>query len=184
MDEVVAGREVGDAVLELVDVEVVERGQVGGGAVEPQLGLGLDAAPQAAAVPALLPAPQELAPGLAEGVEGADHHEVAHRAGADGAAAQAVDEVVEGFVGAVLAFGDDGLASVLAQVAHVVEPDAHGVLGLNRQGSTRSRNRRSVAPWSCRLGVGTLPGGGWAPRWGVDVAGAGGCDWLRQAADV
>jgi hypothetical protein len=37
MDQVVAGRKIGDAVLELVDVEVVESGQFRGRAVQPQL---------------------------------------------------------------------------------------------------------------------------------------------------
>ena len=105
-------------------------------------------------MPSLLPAPQELAPGLAEGVEGADHHEVAHGAGADGAAAQAVDEVVEGYVGAARAFGDDRFAAVLAEVAHVVEADAHGVLGLNRQGSIGLEIAIRLRQ-ACRLGVGT-----------------------------
>src|SRR5262245_38157782 len=42
MDEVVAGREVGDAVLELVGVEVVDARQLGRGGVEAELGLPVD----------------------------------------------------------------------------------------------------------------------------------------------
>src|SRR5438067_4597262 len=79
MDEVVAGREVGDAVLELVGVEVVDVGEGGGGAVESQLGLLVDASAQALAVPSLLPAPQQLPARLAERVERADHGKVAYR---------------------------------------------------------------------------------------------------------
>src|SRR5258706_16328864 len=105
-------------------------------------------------MPPLLPAPQELAPGLAERVEGADHDEVAHRTRTDGAAAKAVDEIVERPVGAAPALDDDGLASVLAEVAHVVEPDAHRVVSLNRQGFDIFEIAISCV-LACRLGVGT-----------------------------
>ncbi len=54
VDEVVACRKIGDAVLELVDVEGVEIRQAGRDRVQPQLRLGLDAATQPVAVPALL----------------------------------------------------------------------------------------------------------------------------------
>src|SRR5882672_5466520 len=101
------------------------------------------------AVPSFLPAPQELAPGLPECVEGADHHEVAHSARADGPAAQAVDEVVERFVGAALALGNDCLAALLAEVAQVVEAYAHRVLGLNRQCSSSFQIAIKFAP-ACR----------------------------------
>ena len=47
------------------------------------------------AVPALLPAPEQLASRPAERVEGADHDEVADRARAHRAATQAIDEIVE-----------------------------------------------------------------------------------------
>src|SRR5713226_7637642 len=100
MDEVVAGRKIGDAVLELVDVEVVELGQAGRDGFELEFRLRLDAAPQSVAVPSLLPAPEQLAAWPPEPVEGADHDEVAHGVGADGAAAQAVEEIVERGVGA------------------------------------------------------------------------------------
>jgi len=86
-------------------------------------------------VPSLLPAPEERAARIAEGVEGADHDEVADRARADGAAAEAAEEVIEGKKrAAALAVGDDRLAPLFAEVANVVEADAHGVLGLNREG--------------------------------------------------
>src|SRR5438067_8148230 len=88
VDEVVAGREVGDAVLELVGVEVVDVGEGGGGAVESKLRLLGDATAQALAVPSLLPAPQQLAAWLAQRVERADHGKVAHGARTDGTAAQ------------------------------------------------------------------------------------------------
>src|SRR5258708_20159863 len=86
------------------------------------------------AVPALLPAPQQLSARLPEPVEGAHHDEVAHSAGADGAAPKTVDEIIEGGIGATGAFGDDRLAPILAEVADVVEADAHAVGVLNRQG--------------------------------------------------
>src|ERR1700730_2429904 len=87
------------------------------------------------AVPTLLPAPQKLTPRPAEPVERAHHHEVANGSGTDRSAAEAVDEVVEGGVRAVLfSFLDDALATFLAEVADVVEADAHGVGVLNRQG--------------------------------------------------
>ena len=87
------------------------------------------------AVPSLLPAPEQLAPRLAECVEGADHDEVADRARAHGRAAQPVEKIVEGGVRAVGALIDDRLAPVLAEVADVVEADTHGVgHRLNRQG--------------------------------------------------
>ena len=73
---------------------------------------------------------------MAETIESADHHEVAHGARADGSAAQAIVEVVEGSVSGMCALRDDGLATFLAEVAHVVEADAHCVVGLNRQGSS------------------------------------------------
>src|SRR5207248_9132217 len=98
VDEVVAGREVGDAVLELIGVEVVDVGEGGGGAVESKLRLLGDAAAKALAVPSLLPAPQQLAAGFAERVERADHGEVAHGAWTDGSAAEAVEEIVEGLI--------------------------------------------------------------------------------------
>src|SRR6202166_5292856 len=133
MDEVVAGRKVRDAVLELVGVEGVDVGEGGRGAVEAQLGLLLDALAQALAVPPLLPAPEELAARLAKRVEGADHDEGADRARADRRAAQPVEEIVEGGVWAVGTLRDDRLAAFLAEVADVVEADAHGVgHGLDR----------------------------------------------------
>src|SRR5712691_11919211 len=87
------------------------------------------------AVPSLVPAPEEFPSRPAEPIEGADHYEVAHCTGANGAAAEAVDEIVEGGVGAgVGAFVDDRLAAVVAEVAHVVEADTHPVCVLNNLG--------------------------------------------------
>src|ERR1700681_4400874 len=94
----------------------------------------LDAFAQAMALPALLPGPEELAARLAEGVEGADHDEVADGAGADEGAAEPVEKIVERGVGAVCTLVDDRLAALLAEVADVVKTNAHGVgHGLNRQ---------------------------------------------------
>src|SRR4029077_5878805 len=121
--------------------------------VQPQLRLGGYATPEAVAVPSLLPAPQQLAPGLTEGVETADHHEVAHGAGANGPAAQAVEEIVERLEWAALAFGDDRFATVLAEVADIVEPDTHGVFGLNNLGS-QGPEIAILFLAVCRLGVG------------------------------
>src|ERR1700719_3179909 len=121
MDEVVAGREVRDAVLELVGVKGVDVGEGGRGAVEAQLGLLLDALAQALPVPPFLTAPEELAARLAERVKSADHDEVAHRARADRGAAKPVEEIVEGREGTVSALVDDRLATFLPQVADVVE---------------------------------------------------------------
>src|SRR5436305_7810815 len=119
-----AGREVGDAVLELVGVELVDGRQRGRGGAEAELGLRLDSLAEAAAVPPLLPAPEQLAAGPAEAVERADHDEVAHGFGADRAAAKAIEEVVERGEGAVaIALGDDGVPAGLAEVADVVEAD-------------------------------------------------------------
>src|SRR6266849_6998249 len=160
MDEVVAGRKIGDAVLELVDVEVVELGQARRDGFELEFRLRFDAASQSVAVPSLLPAPEQLAAWPAEPVEGADHDEVANGVGADGATAESVEEIVEGGEGAGPgAFGDDRVASVLAEVAHVVEADAHGVGLLNRQGCQVFGIH---IPWLqvCRWGEGTGQEGG------------------------
>src|SRR6202521_2433143 len=127
MDEMVAGGEIRDPVLELIGVEVVDCGQVWRGAVESQLGLFLDASTQAVTMPSLLPAPEELASGLAERVEGADHDEVADRARADGGSSKSVEEIVEGGVGSMGALVHDRFAAILAEVADVVEADPHGV---------------------------------------------------------
>src|SRR5260370_10275788 len=122
------------------------------------------------AVPALLPAPQQLSARLPEPVEGAHHDEVAHSAGADGAAPKAVDEIVEGGVDATGAFGDDRLATILAEVADVVEADAHAVGVLNRQGC---RGFEIPIPWPQvgRLGEETGQKGG--PRRGLPIFGRG-----------
>ena len=93
---------------------------------------------------------------MAETVERAHHHEVAHGAGPDGSAAQAVQEIVEGPIGAALALGDDCVPALLTKVAHVFEADAHGVLGLNRQGSHPFQISIRFAA-VCRLGEGTGP---------------------------
>src|SRR5207244_1608037 len=83
---------------------------------------------QALAVPSLLPAPQQLPARLAQRVERADHGKVAHGAWTDGPTAEAAEEIVEGLVEtAPVAFLDDGLAAFLAQVADIVEADAHGI---------------------------------------------------------
>src|SRR5207245_8718819 len=87
------------------------------------------------AVPSLLPAPEQLAPRSTEPVERAHHHEVSHGARTDPTASEAIDEVVERGVGpVVLPFLDDGLATFFAEVADVVEADAHGMGVLMRQG--------------------------------------------------
>src|SRR6266700_6874926 len=137
----------------------------------------MDSLAQAPAVPSLLPAPKQIAPGPAETVEGAHHHEVAHGAGADGAAEKAIEKSVEGGVGAAtLAFGDDGLASVLAEVADVVEPDAHAV-GLNNLGCG---DFEISIPWPQvgRLGEGTGQQGG--PSRGLPVFGRGAIRNVRR----
>src|SRR6202011_593407 len=110
-------------------------GQVGSRAVETQRGLFLDPSAQAVTMPSLLPAPEELAAGLGERIEGTDHDEVANRARPNGGAAKSVEEIVEGRVRSVGTLIDDCFAAVLSQVPHVVEADAHGVgQGLNRLG--------------------------------------------------
>src|SRR5260221_13684065 len=122
------------------------------------------------ALPALLPTPQQLSTWLPEVIEGAHHEEVAHGAGADGAAAKAVDEIVEGGIGAAGAFGDDRLAPILAEVADVVEADSHAVGVLNRQGC---RSFEISIPWPQvgRLGEETGQKGG--PRRGLPIFGRG-----------
>src|SRR4029077_3928512 len=151
MDEVVAGREIGDAVLELVDVEIVELGKAGRYRFQLQLRLRLDAAPQHAAVPSLLPAPQQLAAWPAEPVERADHDEVADGMRADGAAAEAVEEIVKRGVGAAAdALGDDGLASILTEVADIVEADSHRP-GQNRHDMRVWRQKFVWEPYETRV---------------------------------
>src|SRR2546425_6739052 len=126
VDEVVAGRQVGDPVLELVGVEGVDRRQCRRGSVEAQLGLLVDASPQAFAVPPFLPAPQQLAPRLAESVEGPDHDQVADGARADRSTTQPAQVIIESRVWpAPVTLVDDRLPTLLAEVAHVIESDAH-----------------------------------------------------------
>src|SRR2546421_10169577 len=97
------------------------------------------------AMPALLPAPQKIAPLLSEVVEGAGHDQVAEGTWADWASAQPVEEVVEGPVGPAPApFFDDRFASVLAEGADVVEADAHGVVIGSRQQLRQASNVRAV----------------------------------------
>src|SRR5438552_7696339 len=128
VDEVVAGREIGDPVLELVGVEIVDVRQGGRGPIESQLGLFVDAAPETFAVPPFLPSPEQLATRLLEAVKGPHHDQVADRLWTDRTAAKAAEKVVEGFVGSLVgAFVDDRLATLFTEVADVVETDAHGI---------------------------------------------------------
>ncbi len=77
-------------------------------------------------MPTLLPSPRELSARLAERVEGAHHGEVADGSRSDRPATQPSEEVVERAIGATsAALVDDRLATFLAQVADVVEADAH-----------------------------------------------------------
>ena len=78
-------------------------------------------------------------------VEGADHDQVADGTRADWASAQPVEEVVEGPVGPAPApFFDDRFASVLAEVADVVEADAHCVVIVSGQQLRQASNVRAV----------------------------------------
>ena len=83
---------------------------------------------------------------------------------------EAVQKTVERDIRAPsLALGDDGLAPVFAEVAHVVEPDAHAV-GLNNLGCGVFE---ISIPWPQvgRLGEGTGQQGG--PRRGLSIFGRG-----------
>src|SRR6266508_5192586 len=129
VDQVVAGREIRDPVLELVGVELIDVGKRGRSAGKTELCLLVDPAAEAFAVPSLLPSPGELAPWLAEGVEGADHDQVADRTGTDRPTTQPAQEIVERPVWTFgVAFLDDRLATLLTQVADIVEADPHRVL--------------------------------------------------------
>ena len=90
----------------------------------------VDAAPESFAVPPLLPAPQQLATGLSEPVEGADHDEVADRTRTDRSAAEPAQVIIESSVrSAAIALADNRFAALLAEIADVVEPDTHGEAG-------------------------------------------------------
>ena len=110
-------------------------GESGRCAGKAELRLLVDPAAEAFAVPSLLPSPGELAPWPAQGVESADHDQVADGTRTDRPATQAAQEIVEGSVWTIgIALVDDRLATVLAQVADVVEADPHRMVSLNRQG--------------------------------------------------
>ena len=94
----VAGGEVGDPVLELVGVEVVDVGEGGGFGCGAELRLHGDPFAQAVAMPALLPTPEKITTRLSELVEGADHDHVPDRTRSNRSSTQPVEKVVEGRV--------------------------------------------------------------------------------------